>query len=438
MRTIKGFSLIALTFLLLGWLFAYLGPQSNLTFGFENAIRSDGMGYYAWTQFFIQDQNLCFDNIKAIYTSYSPENSWVIKPIENSNCYLPIYPYGLGVLLIPFFVISFILTLGNSFQDVDALSYIFQIVVSASGFIFTAFGLSFLARGLLFLNVNYSKQKSYFIILSILLGSNLFHYATYDGVFSHASSFLLNSILIFSIIYFFFVNYNSRLHLFSIGFIPWFGATIRPTNITFVLFTILVFIFLFKHRMYVNLKYLSYGSFIGVIFVLFQLLLWKLASGSFLYFTYYDYEGFAFQPNLIVKTFFSFNPHGLLPWSPIIILALLGARKSFQLNHLIFITSFTVFTINSMIFASWSQPFGGGGFGNRLFIDLYPLLLIPIALAFKSASKTISVSLYIYCLLCAVVTTHLTYQYWKGEIDFGGIPFDQYYLQLSELIYFIV
>jgi hypothetical protein len=424
--------------LFLGWLFAYVGPNSNLTFGFENAIRSDGMGYYAWTQFFIQDQNLCFDNIKAIYTNYSPENSWVIKPIENSNCYLPIYPYGLGFLLIPFFVISFIFSLSNPFQDVDALSPIFQIGLSASGLVFVTIGLSFLARGLLLLNINYSKYKSYIIVLSILLGSNLFHYATYDGIFSHASSFFLNSVLIFSLIYFFFENHNSRLNLFSIGFLPWFGATIRPTNITFVLFTILVLMYLLKHRMYVNLKYLSYGSFIGTIFILFQLTLWKLASGRFLYFTYYDYEGFAFQPHLIAKIFFSFDPHGMLPWSPILLLALLGARKSFQVNHWIFITSFIVFTVNSMIFASWSQPFGGGGFGNRLFIDLYPLLLIPIALAFKTNSKTISVSLYAYSLLCAAITAHLTYQYWKREIDFAGIPSEQYFLELSELLYFLL
>ena len=421
-------------FLLASWLFSYLGSESKLSNGFINAIRSDGLGYYAWTQFFLQDQNLCFDDIRNRYEGYSPENAWVIKPITNTTCYMPIYPFGLGFFLIPFYIIALLLTYQKD-TLIDPLSQNFQILISSSGMFFILIGLYFFIK-LIKKNLHsYLQINANFIIMSLLLGSNLLHYATYDGIFSHASSFFINAILIFIVVKFIKYSDLSRIDLFLIGFLPLFGVTIRPTNFTFVLFTIFIYYSTIKHKNFKNFIYLVFGSLVGVTLITLQLLIWKITTGSFFYFTYYDYEGFDFQVRNLYLIFFSFNPHGLLPWSPIILLAIIGASKAYHFSKSLFFLSFSIFATNSIIFASWSQPFGGGAFGNRLFIDLYPLLFISIALAYSY--KKFSIMLLFYSFLSALVTLHLTYQYWKGEIDFGGIPLDQYIDQISEMARFI-
>jgi hypothetical protein len=320
-------------------------------------------------------------------------------------------------------------------HEINPLSQNFQIIISSSGIFLTLIGLYYFRKVIILLYPFMTLSKVKFIVISLLLGSNLFHYATYDSIFTHASSFLVNSILIFTIFKFIKQNYLTKMHSFLIGFLPLFGAIIRPTNFTFILFTIFTLYLIIKQKNYKNSINLLLGSLVGLSLIVIQLLIWKITTGSFFYFTYYDYEGFEFQLRNLYMIFFSFNPHGLLPWSPIILLAMLGASKSFYFSKSLFVLSFSIFATNSIIFASWSQPFGGGAFGNRLFIDLYPLLFISIALAYSY--KKFSILLYSYSILSVLVTIHLTYQYWKGEIDFGGIPFDHYIDQISEMTRFI-
>jgi hypothetical protein len=82
--------------------------------------------------------------------------------------------------------------------------------------------------------------------------------------------------------------------------------------------------------------------------------------------------------------------------------------------------------LNSIIFASWSEPFGGGSFGNRFFIDLYPLLFVSLAFSYTFSDRKLKSAIYSYSLVCVIITLYLTFQYWKGEIDYEGIPISEY------------
>lgn len=157
------------------------------------------------------------------------------------------------------------------------------------------------------------------------------------------------------------------------------------------------------------------------------------STGDFFYFTYYSYEGFSLQPEMIPKILFSFNPHGLLPWSPILLLSLLGSFKANRFSKPFFWVSFLIFAINAIIFSSWSQPFGGGAFGNRLFVDLFPLLFLSIAFAYSIKNRIIKIFVYAYSVGCSIITLHFTYRYWIGQIDFGGMPIDDYIMEISIL-----
>jgi hypothetical protein len=412
--------------ILLFWLFSYLGPESKLTDGFSNAIRSDGLGYFSWTQFFMGNDTLCFDKMRKEFEIYSPQNSWVIKPIENSKCFLPIYPMGLGILLIPFYVLASLITYVSISAPVNPYALPFQVLISMSGSVFIAIGLIFFTKTINRFFETSLRKYSHIIAILMLLGSNLLHYSTYDGIFSHASSFMINSIIIYSYLCIEKEKNASVLYYFLLGFLPIFGTVIRPTNITMAILSILIVHQLIKKRKITETIYFMFGLIIALQFLLYQFYLWNKSTGNYLYFTYYSYEGFKLQPELILQIIFSFNPHGLLPWSPIILLSLLGAVKAFRFSKNLFLSSVVIFALNALIFSSWSQPFGGGAFGNRLFIDLYPLFFISLACVYTFSNRFFKSSIYVYSVMSSILTMYLTYLYWKGQIDFGGLPFKEY------------
>ena len=429
----RGSNFLIILVVFSSWLFAYLGQDSSLTDDFSNALRSDGLGYYSWTQFFMGEDNLCFTKLRSEIEIYSPLNSWVIKPIENSPCYLPVYPIGLGILLIPFYVVA--AWISQAFFNItfDPYSIPFQVIVSMSGAIFVSLGLIVFIRMIQKTVIPNFAVPSTLIALFVLTGSNLLHYATYDGIFSHASSFMINA----AIVYLYLVQTretDSRpMHYLLLGFLPILGSTIRLTNFTFILFLFLVLFQLIKKRQHREIRFLALGFIIGLSLLLYQLYIWKLSTGDFFYFTYYSYEGFSLQPEMIPKILFSFNPHGLLPWSPILLLSLLGSFKANRFSKPFFWVSFLIFAINTIIFSSWSQPFGGGAFGNRLFVDLFPLLFLSIAFAYSIKNRIIKIFVYVYSVGCSIITLHFTYRYWIGQIDFGGMPIDDYMMEISIL-----
>jgi hypothetical protein len=195
----------------------------------------------------------------------------------------------------------------------------------------------------------------------------------------------------------------------------------------------LIFILL-REKSTREVKSLGLGIIFGSLFVIVQLFLWKITTGDFFYFTYYDYEGFNLNLGIIPRIFFSFNPHGLIPWSPIFLLSILGAIKAFAFNRIFFIVSLIIFSLNSVIFASWSQPFGGGSFGNRFFVDLYPLLFVSLIFSYNFSNRKLTSAIYLYSAVCSIITVYLTFQYWKGEIDYGGIPISEYLNIISNIL----
>lgn len=265
--------------ILAAWLFAYLGPQSSLTEEFSNALRSDGLGYYSWTQFFAGRDNLCFSKLRSEIEIYSPLNSWVIKPIENSPCYLPVYPIGLGILLIPFYAVAAWTSQAIFNITFDPYSIPFQVIVSMSGAVFVSLGLIVFIRMIQKTVIPNFVVPSTLVALFVLTGSNLLHYATYDGIFSHASSFMINA----AIVYLYLVQAketDSRpIAYLLLGFLPILGSTIRLTNFTFILFLFLVLFKLIKKRQHREIRFLALGFIIGLSLLLYQLYIWKLFHG---------------------------------------------------------------------------------------------------------------------------------------------------------------
>lgn len=78
--------------------------------------------------------------------------------------------------------------------DITGYSKFFQYAAAFSGLFYTVIGLLFLWSAL----ERHFKEKTILIVLTgLLFGTNLFHYATYDAIFSHTYSFFLFSLFLF-------------------------------------------------------------------------------------------------------------------------------------------------------------------------------------------------------------------------------------------------
>jgi hypothetical protein len=425
------FVIITFTILTLLTIWGYSFEKFNLTLGIKNAIRSDAIGYYAWIHLFFNPHDTCFSTYYQASIDYMPEVQWGLKPIVLTSCFVPIYTMGMAIAWLPFVIVIGIplsLLMNDFVIPTQIFSVPFQISITLSSVVFVSLGIYFLYSAL---EILFDTKTVRISIISLLLGSNLIHYATLDGIFTHALSFFINAISVYLFLKFMYRrNDINSLSLFLIGFIPSLGVIVRSTNFTFLLLTGFVLIMLRKlPKHFFNVVI---GVIVGLIPLMFQLAYWKYATGNIFYFPYWDYEGFSLLRTSIFSILFSFNPHGLVPYSPIILIALIGFILGF-LEHLKLNIIFScVFLINISIISSWSSPYGGGGLGNRFFVDFYPILIFGIAYFFSRFKKNLVILTILF--ITSAISLRLTYLYWLNEIDYGGENFWDLYTKMLSLL----
>jgi hypothetical protein len=218
--------------------------------------------------------------------------------------------------------------------------------------------------------------------MSILLGTNLFHYTTREMGMAHPFSFCLFAWLLYYLpVYFRRPGVSQSLIL---GVILGWLFLIRPTNG-------IVFLLLLGYDMY------SWASFrtrirffmqrpvsifcIGIaafIMVFPQLLYWKEMTGQWIYYSYTE-EGFIYWKNPRIAAVLFDVQNGLFLYSPLVLLMMAGiglglVQKRFHAPVLLII-----FALVTYAFASWWAWWFGGAFGHRSYIEYYAIWAIPLA-----------------------------------------------------------
>ena len=157
----------------------------------------------------------------------------------------------------------------------------------------------------------------------------------------------------------------------------------RPTNGIIVIVFILYSVFNKEslgrksRLLFTHWKKLLVLTIFSVLTLFPQLIFWKLASGSFVYYSYGE-EGFYFGNPQILKGLFSYRK-GWLLYTPIMSVALLGFYMLYK-KQKDFFYPLLIFTIlNVYIVFSWWCWWYGGGFGQRVMIESYALLAFPLA-----------------------------------------------------------
>ncbi|MCK9219244.1 MAG: hypothetical protein PHF97_03890 [Bacteroidales bacterium] len=346
------------------------------------------------------------------------------------------YTFGVALMVSPFFFTAHLVSLVAGFDDEDGFSILYMRMMALGAVVYLVLGLWFLHR---FLIYYFQPEVCLILVALIFLGTNLFYYSLLDGMMSHVYSFFLISLFLFALKEY--LNSRSFRYfiLLSIGFAI--AILIRPTNI------ILGFLFFFwdaegREDRVKRLKHFlnpsCFLSFLAILIILFlpQFIYWKYLSGSWLHFSYRD-EGFTnlAHPRILevlfspVNGWFSYTPLALFIMAGIVMM-IFGKKKNWVLVTLVFL-------MITLICSSWKMWYFGCSYGQRSFIEYYPLLAIPLGwlITIVSQRNNFFLTTLISFLILIMVYFNLRYvtAFYRFERCYYGSSWDwDHYLRSIE------
>jgi len=216
-------------------------------------------------------------------------------------------------------------------------------------------------------------------LFCICFGTNVFYYLTIGAAMAHTTEFALISVFLFLMIRWY-EGPQIRLAI-GLGLVAGLFSLIRPTNVLLVLVFLIYQVnnwpsltnrvkFLLKYKWHCMVMMIC-----AFVVWLPQLLYWKYVTGQFFFHSYVG-EHFYFDNPHILKAMIGFRK-GWLIYTPLMAFSLFGLfllpkrLKEFGVALPLF------FIIFVYVMFSWWCWWYGGSFGQRVMIDIYPLLAIP-------------------------------------------------------------
>jgi hypothetical protein len=386
-------------------------------------IRSDGVGYYSFLPALFIDHDLSMRTLADRQFNGAIPPYTGINRYPNTGKYLDKYTIGEAALLTPFFLAADIGTrvLGAA-QLRTGYSAPYQVATVAAGIIYACAAFVLL----------YSALRRYFdsfaavaAMLLITYATNVFHYASYDSIFSHNFSFFLVSALLVilqDIEHDIETSESPRRMLTLAGLVFSLIVTVRVSNLIFGLLFI-PFIVRKRAQLAASLP-IAASCFISLVvgglpMLLLQLLYWHDATDSSVVYSYGG-SGFHWLSPNFGNFLFSIRK-GLFLWEPIVPLALVGLIALPTELRAFRAAVIAVVATQIYLCSSWGWGFFGGSFESRPFVEVMPLLAFPLAAsitAIRRRSPLVrSLGVALATILVGINLT-LMYGYWLGDIPF--------------------
>jgi len=353
-----------------------------------------------------------------------PNGEWYGLTPYTENNYLNKYPIGQAILWTPFFLAAHVLTMLTG-QPATGFTVWYQAAIGCAAAVYTALGCVMLYK---LLRRQFSVRVSYFTMLTLLLGTNMLSYATYDGSFTHVYSlFLIASVLYVTPLWYKHMTYRTSLLLAVLLALT---ILVRQTNILIVL-AVLLWNITSRAQLRQRIalfwqQRLKLVAMAGIAALLFspQLLYWKYITGHWLIFSYRG-ESFNFLHPQLINILFS-TDRGALFWAPVLCLALIGLVLVRRYVKEWSIALYVFLPVWLWIMASWHSWQFGASYGHRIFIDIFPLLGLAIAAVYSRARSPVTQKvLLVFVGMCIFANLFLTYQYW-----IRGLPISETTMQI--------
>jgi hypothetical protein len=280
------------------------------------------------------------------------------------------------------------------------------------------------------------EQFSDGVVLATLIcvtwGTNLFHYATFDGTFSHAYAFFVVCLWLWLLERWW--EEPTLRRSVALGGVAGINVLVRHSNAIFLLLLPLYGIVGWRDlgprvaALRDRWRQLATAAAVGALVLLPQLALYKAQTGAWLVNTY-----------ALMGLQFSFgSPHlfgvlagtqkGLFFWSPVLLLAVVGVFVAAGRAKALVLPAVLIFAMQTYLIASWGDWQFGASFGHRGFTDGLALAAPFIASSFAWASRHRRVMPVFAAGATAAVLLSVAQmiQYWIGVLPYADTTWAQY------------
>lgn len=408
---------------LAGYIWVYAAGLADLP------IRSDGFSYYVYlpSWFLFHDTTLSAiarDCCGGEFPDFSAIVRW-----PGTRRWVSAHPIGVAVMQAPVFPVAHALTRWTNLSP-DGFSLYYQHAAGLAGLAWLIAGLEMLRRLLL---RSFSDGVTAATIAAILLGTNLYHYGTFDSSYSHAYSFSLFGALMYLT-----AVWHERPDARTsalIGLVSGLIVLVRHTNVLFLIMFALYGagtrggLTASISRLFNARRELLRIAAVGAVVVAPQLLIYYEATGHFVI---SSYVGMAFNwtsPKLFGVLFGV--QKGLFFWSPLLMLAVVGLVilwRSGNRSSAFVVPGVIFLAINTYLIASWWDWQFGASYGHRGFADALPVFALGLAALFERASRTVPARTSVAIVVTALVllSAFQMLQYWYGIVPFSDTTWRQY------------
>lgn len=379
----------------------------------------DVFGYYLYlpATFIYKDPFLKEEKWRnELVEKYKPTiGFYQASKIENGN-WVYKYPMGLAILFLPFFLLGHLFSSHFGFPP-DGLSPPYQISIIFGTAVYSIVGLIYLRKVLL---KYFDDKVTSLTIIVLFIGTNLFDAFTLSSGMPHNIMFTICA----GVMYYTIRRQESgeMKYLIFSAILIGFGILCRSTAVFLIAIPFLWGQPVVNWIQIVKQPFLKprellvfFGTLILIISV--QHIYWWYITGKFFYSGYE--ESLDLLSPFFKEVLFSFKK-GWLLYTPLMALALFGFIALYKLRRVLFWTVLLVSVFHIWIVCSWQTWWYGGSFSQRGFIDIYPLLAIPLTAVLHeifNLKRVFRVVAYLGLSLLAFLNLFQHWQFYGGIIS---------------------
>ena len=414
--------IVKITFVILLLLAVYFRWVNH---GWENIVQSDGRGYYAYLPSILTHQDLSFGHyldstqFKEEYKNnflYIIDGRYVIK-----------YPAGVAVMLTPFYLVADLITRAAGFEP-SGYSFFYMVFVSLGAITYALIGLYCCIQLMAAIKVS----PTFIVLLSfgVIFGTNLTNYIVREPSMSHVYSFA--AVGFFLLVSKLFIDFGHRKYLLWMALSFGLILLIRPVNGIALLAVLLLInsteewkrVWMFLKT---NVVGLLMAIFLFLVIISIQPILWYLQNGHWYVWTYLD-EYFTWENPEIFKVLFSYRK-GWLVYTPFFILVPISLVYLLAKGQIVRLLKTTlVWSVIVYVISSWWCWYYGGSFGQRAFIEFYPIAIISILPLLQNGFlQTRPQILKMFTGCCIFLNLVQSYQYKKNILHYDSMNKSKYW-----------
>ena len=138
-------------------------------------------------------------------------------------------------------------------------------------------------------------------------------------------------------------------------------------------------------------------------------------------------QSFSLGHPQLLASLFALVPHGLLPYAPALGLCAVGLAIAWWQRRDLAMPVTVAFLPFWYLMSCWWDWSFSEGFGNRIYVNILPILAIPLAVFFASLQRRwLKVAAGVVAGVLAAVTVLLMVSYWRGRLPGNGIGLEGY------------